>query len=228
MESNFRSTVLQRHPDDDERDRERQHRRDVMNPTPTHRHSTFSLRSPTHAQAEFHPPPYASPNNAGSTHQSPSRPPPLHNRSPYMSSTAPVSGGPAHPLPPPAGLAPSSSSSVGHHNSASPLHPRPHTILRLQQLHRRILIILAINQWERRISDSWHNAPQVATPKHQPREPYQYPQPVEQQHQSSYYNGNYSSPRARTSSFNRPPSPLSHSHPNLPAGSISPLVAILI
>ncbi|UKZ58169.1 hypothetical protein TrVGV298_012035 [Trichoderma virens] len=80
---------------------------------------------------------------------------------------------------------------------------------------------------ERPIAASRQHAPQVATPKpYHPREPYQYPQPIDQQHQSSYRNGdNYSSPRARASSFNRrPTSPLSlsHSHPNLATGSHSP------
>ncbi|EKJ74649.1 hypothetical protein FPSE_05117 [Fusarium pseudograminearum CS3096] len=80
---------------------------------------------------------------------------------------------------------------------------------------------------ERRISDaatpgaSWHNAnanaPPAGTPK--TRDPYSYSQTADQ-HTPSYYNGSYTSPRGP--SYNRPRSPLSHSHQNLPAGSLSP------
>ncbi|KAM0249343.1 hypothetical protein ACHAQJ_009104 [Trichoderma viride] len=275
MDSSFRSTVLHRHGDDDrererdrDRDRERE-RRDVMNPVSSHRHSTFSLRSPS---TEFHPPlPYAATTNPH--HQSPPR---LHqNRSPYMPSSTPASSGASTHLPPPAVLAPSP---VGHPHyqqqvqhqhqhqqgpaSASPLHPPsayyppPATAQQLQQQSSSSASISASSPSavdgrhhhlrdkqpasgrvydpttdttkERPIADSRHNAPQVATPKsYHSREPYQYPQSIDQQHQSSYRNGdNYSSPRARASSFNnrRPTSPLSHSHPNpsLPTGSHSP------
>ncbi|CAI4212903.1 unnamed protein product [Parascedosporium putredinis] len=81
MESNFRSTVLQRPPDKDD-DRERRHARDILNPAssivaapgapqaPPPRHAGFSLRSPT--QSEFSS--YSTPPGANNHHQSPSRP----------------------------------------------------------------------------------------------------------------------------------------------------------
>lgn len=72
------------------------------------------------------------------------------------------------------------------------------------------------------IIDTRSPTSRVANPEfflqHESREPYGYAQPADTQ--SSYYNGNYSSPRP--SSFNRPRSPLSHSHPNATAGSLSP------
>ncbi|KAF7557846.1 hypothetical protein G7046_g5961 [Stylonectria norvegica] len=237
--------------------------------TPTanaHRHSTFSLRSPT--QSEFRPPAYASPNanttNAANTthpHQSPPRPA-LHN--PYMSSSVPgASGGPVAPsLPPPGAL---SSSAAGHHQHqeqhqqphqhqhqhhreqqqqqgqhhhhhhhhqaavpVSPLHPPsgyypPPANDRDSRDARDVRDKPATGSFydpttdttkERRVSDaagaSWHNAnaPPAGTPK------------SADQHTPSYYNGTYTSPRAST--FNRPRSPLSHSHPNPPPGSHSP------
>ncbi|KAL7917826.1 hypothetical protein ACQKWADRAFT_273292 [Trichoderma austrokoningii] len=197
MDSSFRSTVLHRHGDDDNRDRERERererdrerdrdrdrereRRDVMNPAGSHRHSTFSLRSPS---TEFHPPlPYSNPH-----HQSPPR---LHqSRSPYMASSTPASSGaPAYPLPP-----------AGHHYgpvaSASPLHPpsayypppastqqQPaapsassqspsadshHHHLRDKQpaASGRVYDPTTDTTKERPIADSRHNAPPVATPK---------------------------------------------------------------
>ncbi|KAM3438958.1 hypothetical protein NHJ13734_003955 [Beauveria thailandica] len=75
---------------------------------------------------------------------------------------------------------------------------------------------------ERRVSDSWHNAPPSASPKS--RETYPHHPPTSESHQSGYYNGYYASSRdSRPSpSYNRPRSPLTHSHPNLPVGSHSP------
>ncbi|KAL6863333.1 putative DNA helicase ino80 [Amphichorda felina] len=143
-------------------------------------------------------------------------------------------------LPPPSGLAPppassSASSSAAnhhHHQGVSPLHPPPayYPPPGASDSHHRARDASHATPTrsfydpttdttkERRVSDSWHNAPQAATPKHESREPYGYAQPADTQ--SSYYNGNYSSPRP--SSFNRPRSPLSHSHPNATAGSLSP------
>ncbi|KAH8120895.1 hypothetical protein LI328DRAFT_117992 [Trichoderma asperelloides] len=193
MDSSFRSTVLHRHDDDRDRERDRERerdrdrereRRDVMNPASSHRHSTFSLRSPS---TEFHPPlPYAA--TANPHHQSPPR---LHqSRSPYMPSSTPASSGAAaHPLPP-----------AGHHygpvSSASPLHPpsayypppastqqQPsassistqspsadshHHHLRDKQpqpASGRVYDPTTDTTKERPIADSRHNAPPVATPK---------------------------------------------------------------
>ncbi|POR32033.1 Putative DNA helicase INO80 [Tolypocladium paradoxum] len=292
MDSNFRSTVLQRpRGDDDERERDRhlpqQQRRDVINASAgspnttanaaananaaasTHRHSTFSLRSPTRTHGDFHPPPFSPPNNNSHHHSTgnhnhshgsavlqspPPRPPPLHhhNPSPYMPSSTATSataapsssGGAAHSLPPPSGLASSTASSATNHNhhhqqAVSPRHghsgyyPPPAAAAAAapssESHHHRhparekpasgsFYDPTTDTTKERRVSDSWHNAPQASTPKHRAREPYPYSQPADQR--TSYYNGTYSSPRG--SSYNRPRSPLSHSHPNLPAGSLSP------
>ncbi|PTB35881.1 hypothetical protein M441DRAFT_152159 [Trichoderma asperellum CBS 433.97] len=210
-----------------------------MNPASSHRHSTFSLRSPS---TEFHPPlPYAA--TANPHHQSPPR---LHqSRSPYMPSSTPASSGaaaghhygpvssasPLHPpsayYPPPAStqqqpsassISTQSPSADSHHHHLRDKQPQPAS--------GRVYDPTTDTTKERPIADSRHNAPPVATPKpYHPREPYQYPQSIDQQHQSSYRNGdNYPSPRPRTSSFSsrRPASPLSHSHPTLPTGSHSP------
>ncbi|CAM1502769.1 Fc.00g075450.m01.CDS01 [Cosmosporella sp. VM-42] len=216
-----------------------------------HRHSTFSLRSPTQPDFRPPPfsSPNASSSNthAGSNpHQSPPRPARSSLHNPYMSSSAPgASGGPVAPsLPPPGGL---SSSTAGHHHHhqqhphqappVSPLHPPAGyyspAASDVHAHHAREKSATGSfydpttdTTKERRVSDaagaSWHNAnaPPAGTPK--AREPYSYSQSADP-HSSAYYNGgSYTSPQRASSTFNRPRSPLSHSHPNPHPGSNSP------
>lgn len=121
MESNFRSTVLQRPPGkDDERDR--RHPRDILNPAGSvvapprppqgpPRHSAFSLRSPT--QTEF--PPYPSQSGTSANHHH-SPPRPVLNS--FMSAS--VGSGQSLPPPPPPPLHSSSNSAGGHLHAAPP------------------------------------------------------------------------------------------------------------
>ncbi|PHH93123.1 hypothetical protein CDD83_503 [Cordyceps sp. RAO-2017] len=241
MDNSFRSTVLQR---DDGDERDRLPRRD-LNANAARRSPFLGLRSPTRAHADFHhasaaaaaappppPPPRSSfpssssssspPNgsSAARSHgsgpgpllQSPPRPPSLHSHnrthshhspSRYMAASSSTSSSlpiradadaAAHSLPPPSGLA--SSNHSGHHR-ASPSY----FAARDKAVSGSFYDPTTDTTKERRVSDSWRNAPQASTPK-------------------PYYNGSYSSPRA--SSYGRPRSPLSHSHPKLPAGSLSP------
>ena len=204
----YHSSVLQRpphRPEDDERDRHFRRGDDGLrdgagaasgaggatsatssaNAHP-HRHSTFSLRSPT--QPDFRSPPFPSPNanNApvAHAHQSPPRAsrPALHN--PYMSSNAPgASGGPVAPtLPPPGGLSSSASGHHQHHHQhqppASPLHPPAGYYSPAAEVHHprekpatgRLYDPTTDTTKERRVSDagaSWSNAnaPPAGTPK---------------------------------------------------------------
>ncbi|KJZ77721.1 Putative DNA helicase INO80 [Hirsutella minnesotensis 3608] len=149
-----------------------------------------------------------------------------HSPSPYMassSSAAARADGDAGPLPPPSSLAPSSNhnSSSHHHHGPHPVSPRhgtavyyapssaspsdssSHQQAREKPASGRVYDPTTDTTKERRVSDSWRNAPQASTPK-----------PAE------YYNGSYPSPRGP--SYNRPRSPLSQSHPNLAAGSLPP------
>ncbi|KFA69206.1 hypothetical protein S40285_00044 [Stachybotrys chlorohalonatus IBT 40285] len=235
--------------DEDHRERhDRHNRRDVLNHAGSaQRHSSFNLRSPT--QPEFHSQPYASPGRHNTTpiphHQSPPQArQTLHNPNPYMASSSSASagpqGGPVAPSLPPLGGRPSSSSAAtssssaaanNHHQAppVSPLHPPtgyyppPSASSTSSDRHHSRDKPAAGSFYdpttdttkERRPSESWHNASQATPPK--ARDHYSYPHTTDQ-HSSAYYNGSYSSPRA---SYNRPRSPLSHSHPN-PAGSISP------
>lgn len=215
----YHSPVLQRpphRPEDDERDRHFRRGGDgtrdgagagVVGASPSsvggatsatssanahpHRHSTFSLRSPT--QPDFRPPPFPSPNannaSASHPHQSPPRPslPSLHN--PYMTSNAPgASGGPVAPtLPPPGALSSSTTGSHQHHHQghhqpppASPLHPPAGYYSPAEAAHHarekpapatgRLYDPTTDTTKERRISDagaSWSNAnaPPAGTPK---------------------------------------------------------------
>lgn len=167
MESNFRSTVLQRPPDKDD-DRERRHARDILNPAssivaapgapqaPPPRHAGFSLRSPT--QSEFS---YSTPSGANNHHQSPSRP--------VLSSFMSPSVGSSQALPPHHS---SSNTSSNHHHAAppSPLRgspayypPQPKEVHREKQgSFYDPLTDTTTN--ERRVSEtgSWHGA---STPK---------------------------------------------------------------
>lgn len=167
MDNNFRSTVLQR-PGGDEDERDRHHRRDMMTAGNTHRHSTFSLRSPT--QSEFHqPPPFTSPNRSANT---------------YMSSSTPASGsagagGPVAPtLPPPGPPSSSSSAAVNHHQAhppVSPLHPpsgyypppssssSSSAAARDKPAGGSFYDPTTDTTKERRVSDSWHGASHAAT-----------------------------------------------------------------
>ncbi|KAK8922645.1 putative DNA helicase INO80 [Metarhizium anisopliae] len=170
--------------------------------------------------------------------------------SPYMasSSSSPAGAAGPPPLPPPSTSSnPPTSSSRDHHHQhgappVSPRHPPASSASNYypppasspdshhQSLHHtrdkpasgRVYDPTTDTTKERRVSDSWHNAPQNSTPK-TARDPYPYERtPADQHHSSSYYsnnNGHYTSPRP---SYNRPRSPLSHSHPSLPVGSHSP------
>jgi chromatin-remodeling ATPase INO80 len=186
MESNFHSTVLQR-PNENDEDRDRRHRRDILNSTssvvapppvsapqqPATRHSNFSLRSPT--QSEFHrQPAFSSPtapsnNNNNTSHQSPRSG--LH--SPFVSSN-PASGPVPPSLPPPSTA---SASSAAQHQGAplSPLHaptgyyPPPAELhpTREKPATSSFYDPLTDTTKERRTSETgtWSNPPQVSTPK---------------------------------------------------------------
>lgn len=157
-------------------------------------------------------------------HQHPHHHQHQHQQAPSASPLHPP--GAYYPPPPPR-------STVSSVLSASPPPaPAPAPVLTAPELHPaggRVYDPTTDTTKERPIAASRQHAPPVATPKpYHPREPFQYPQPIDQQHQpSSYRNGdnNYPSPRERASSFTRrPTSPLSlsHSHPSLAAGSHSP------
>ncbi|TWU78321.1 putative DNA helicase ino80 [Metarhizium rileyi] len=107
--------------------------------------------------------------------------------------------------------------------SSTESHPQSHHHARDKPASGRVYDPTTDTTKERRVSDSWHNTPQNSTPK-AARDSYPYDRTsVDQQHHSSSYygnkNGQYTSPRQP---YNRPRSPLSHSHPSLPAGSHSP------
>ncbi|XP_044721188.1 DNA-binding domain-containing protein [Hirsutella rhossiliensis] len=204
MDNSFRSTVLHGPDDGDERDR--LPRRDVVK-ADAHHH---------HRQSPYPPYEYSPPNhNANRTSLLHS---PLHshshNHSPYMASSSAArpdaDAATVHALPP--GLASSSASSANHHHThgqgLSPRHSSTYFAPSSEASSQKPAsgsyydpTTDTTNQ--RRVSDSWR----ASTPK----PPDQHP---------SYYNGSYASPRA--SSYSRPRSPLSHSHPKLPAGSLSP------
>ena len=177
MDSSFRSTVLQR-PLDDEDDRERRHRRDILNPSssvvgppgagpsPGPRLPGFSLRSPT--QTEYHATAYSSPAPpAPGTHQSPRA-----GLSSFMA-TAPA-GAPSMSLPP-LGAVPNTASHrqgappspvrapAGYYASQPDLHqPREKPAGSFYDPTTDITTTK-----ERRVSEtgSWHGANAVSTPK---------------------------------------------------------------
>ncbi|KAF4508733.1 hypothetical protein G6O67_005075 [Ophiocordyceps sinensis] len=212
------------------------------------RSPTRDFHPPPQPPYEYSPPSHSSSSaNRTSLLQSPPRPPPLHSHSPYMASSSSSSSAAraeaaasaastAHALPLPPGLASSSASSNRHrHHHHSRNHHNHHGQRPVSPRHASYYAVSAPSSEsssqkpasgsyyydpttdttkERRVSDSWRNAPQTSTPK-----PYSSLSHPDDQH-PPYYNGSYASPRG--SSYSRPRSPLSHSHPNLPAGSLSP------
>ncbi|PKS11050.1 hypothetical protein jhhlp_002811 [Lomentospora prolificans] len=226
MESNFRSTVLQRPPGKDD-DRDRRHPRDILNPAapgPSQgppRHAGFSLRSPT--QTEFSS--YSSPSGTNNHHQSPPRP--------VLNSFISASVGSNQSLPPPPHHS-SSTPSGSHHHAAppSPIRGSPayYPPSQSKETHREKqgsfydpLTDTTTN--ERRVSEtgSWHGA---STPK--TREASAYSSSSIDQQQHPYNNGTYTSPQ--TSSF-QSRSPRSRPHglsatasPSRPVHPTSPIM----
>ncbi|PHH61004.1 hypothetical protein CDD81_970 [Ophiocordyceps australis] len=243
MESNFRSTVLQRpHGDDDDGLGRHAQARDA-NTSPSGLHGDFHHhQSPHHAASHPH---HFSPSTLDSSRighgsallQSPTRqhPPPLHRHqnhghtSPFMASSSARGTAAESSLPPPSGMASSASSNhntTPSHRQQPPLSPRhAHGFYDYPRREKSASGSFYDPTTDTtKVSDSWRNnstAPQASTPKHHPRDPYSsYPPSAADKHQP-YYNGSYSPPRV-SSYASRPRSPLSHSHPVLPADSLSP------
>ncbi|KAG6039557.1 putative DNA helicase ino80 [Claviceps citrina] len=166
--------------------------------------------------ASFMASPTATPAGAGAP--PPSLPPPSSS-SPSTANNHGHLQGPPPPLSPRHGAASASSTSSSYYPPPATSESHLHT--REKPVSGRVYDPTTDTTKERRVSDSWHNAPQNSTPK--TRDPYPYdPTPADQHQPSSFYahkNSNYKSPRQ---SYARSRSPLSHSHPHLPVGSHSP------